>query len=40
MPGKCPEKAKYSHAYPARNIIGLLDKIISGIHLVYLLVNE
>ena len=37
--GKCPDKATYSHAYPAGHIVGLLDKILSGICLAYLLVN-
>ena len=36
---KYPEEAKYSHAYPAGKIVGLFNKIFSGICLVYLLVN-
>jgi hypothetical protein len=38
-PGKCPDKAIYSHAYPAGHIVGLLDEILSRICLAYLLVN-
>ena len=38
-PGKCPDKAKYSHTYPAGHIIGLFNKILSGICFTYLLVN-
>jgi hypothetical protein len=38
-PGKCPDKATYSHAYPAGHIVGLLDETLSRIYLAYLLVN-
>jgi hypothetical protein len=38
-PGKCPDKAKYSHAYPAGHIVGLFDEILSGICFAYLLAN-